>query len=441
MEEYEFVIGEGGMNSSINTLKQGQDEETSYDDFSAHQKRIFDILVMSFCSLSIVGALFILISYLIFYHINRRRKAGFLEQLGAKQVNESSLIISMAISNLIQHTNQLIGAVTSYAFERDGWMEKGNAVCQIQAFVEQLFPLATSFWALCIAITMYRLIVLKTSSETLYPVYHAICWGIPLILAIIGSVGDMYGRAGNWCWIRNEKKQIYMQYIEMLAVLLIISGFYLRVLFYVIKHRGVGSSLVRNRQRKTVHRIAWFPFVFMLSWSGGLINRLHNVVASHESFALYCLMYTTIPSMGWLNAFAYALTNTEIKLMYRDLYRGMCGKEGNQLSKIDTIDAALLPPNMRAALVLDGGGAEDRDYDSDRLDIDDDRGGLRTHFSNRSGSMGSDAQIIDLLSSPSVDDPYSPVGINVGSVPAGGDRDASVLLVKSPNALPPFRYE
>jgi hypothetical protein len=112
--------------------------------------------------------------------------------------SETPLILSMTTSNLIQHVNQLIGAAM---YLNTGELHPGTW-CQVQAFVEQMFPMSTSLWALCIGITVYRLIVHKTCSENLYIYFHITCWGLPLCLAIFGSMTNMYGEAGSWCWVR-----------------------------------------------------------------------------------------------------------------------------------------------------------------------------------------------------------------------------------------------
>ena len=65
---------------------------------------------------------------------------------------------------------------------------------------------------------------------------------------------------------------------------------------------------MRQRQKEDVQRILWFPLVFLIAWSGGLINRLYTTVHD-ESYELNILMYVTIPSMGWLNAIAYVTTH------------------------------------------------------------------------------------------------------------------------------------
>jgi len=431
--------------------------EPSYSDFTSNQKWTLDLLVVIFCSISMVGAMFIIISYGLFAYVNRKRKNAF-DQLATKQIPaESSLILSMAISNVIQHTNQLIGAIYSLRSPKETWMVADRASCKIEAFVEQLFPLSTAFWALCIAITMYRLIVLKTSSETLYKIFHVISWGIPLLLAFVALGADMYGPAGNWCWISNNRKQILMQYLEMVLIFATICAIYVRVLAYVIHHRGVGDRVMRKRQRQAVMRIAWFPFVFILSWSGGLVNRLHNLFAEEESYALNVLMYITIPSMGWLNAIAYAATNNDIRQMYGEIFRGMCGaQEGDVLRHVDTIDAALLPPSMRAALNLDQGNTRTGGIDSNNRTPTP--LSARTRFSQRSTSTGSgdERRLMDLLSSPDFDDeedPYTPPPMSYEEVISARRNkstmkgSSSELLVRSPpthsgeTPLPPFQYD
>eukprot|EP00938_MAST-03A_sp_MAST-3A-sp1_P001802 g1802.t1 len=229
--------------------------------------------------------------------------------------SETPLILSMTMSNLIQHVNQLIGAAM---YLNTGYSHSGTW-CQVQAFVEQMFPLSTSLWALCIGITVYRLIVYKTQSENIYLYFHLLCWGFPLGLSVFGSIKHMYGEAGSWCWVSSEKNQILMQYVEMIGIFILILGIYVRVLWWTISSQSVGSSRMRQRYKEDVQRILWFPLVFLIAWSGGLINRLYSTLHD-ESYALNILMYITIPSCGWLNAIAYAVTNNDIQIMYSKMF-------------------------------------------------------------------------------------------------------------------------
>lgn len=328
----------------------------TFNDFSEQQQDSINLTVIIVGSLSIFGCLFILLSYLLFMYKVNISGQQILRRLSTKQVSEAPLIVSMTISNLIQHVNQMFGSFRSYHEHRASWMEHEELTCKIQAFIEQLFPLATSLWAFCIGITFYRLVVKKKSSVHLFKYFHLLCWGFPLALSVGGMGGDMYGAAGNWCWIKSKNNQLLMQYVEMVFIFGLICAIYVRVLMYVRRHRGVGDSKMRARQKNAVMRIAWFPMAFLIAWSGGLINRLHAYITNEESFALTMLMSITIPSMGWLNAIAYAATNDHIQRMYGTLYRRACWGRAwrTHAGGSSPLDMHLLPPNMEAALNMAG---------------------------------------------------------------------------------------
>ena len=171
----------------------------------------------------------------------------------------------------------------------------------------------------------------------------------------------MYGEAGSWCWVSSEKNQILMQYVEMIGIFIMILGIYVRVLWWTISSQSVGSSRMRQRYKEDVQRILWFPLVFLIAWSGGLINRLYSTLHD-ESYALNILMYITIPSCGWLNAIAYvvfsschsvtrsliyisristlehryAVTNNDIQVMYSKIFP-CCRRRGKDPSSPDSM--------------------------------------------------------------------------------------------------------
>ncbi|KAL8776725.1 MAG: hypothetical protein Q9213_008163 [Squamulea squamosa] len=113
------------------------------------------------------------------------------------------LIFYASWGNLVGNAATLIS--------RSGVKAGSNAaLCQLQAFLIQMFFIADVLWNLAMAINVYLTIFKKYNSEQLKALewrYHLLCYGIPFIIALIFCFidtqgrGKMYGEAQLWCWI------------------------------------------------------------------------------------------------------------------------------------------------------------------------------------------------------------------------------------------------
>ncbi|CAG8981925.1 hypothetical protein HYALB_00009182 [Hymenoscyphus albidus] len=88
-----------------------------------------------------------------------------------------------------------------------------DPMCQLQAFLIQMFMPADAYWTLAMALNVYLTFYYKYDKHQLKRleyVYLVACYGLPIAPAIVflciksADKGRMYGDATLWCWISNS---------------------------------------------------------------------------------------------------------------------------------------------------------------------------------------------------------------------------------------------
>ena len=89
-------------------------------------------------------------------------------------------------------------------------VQEDGGMCLLQSILVTVFPLAACGWWWCQAFDLYLKVVRNQRHLHLMPLYHAISWGVPIIIVCIYAGLDLYGYAGPnpWCFL-NEKGEDY----------------------------------------------------------------------------------------------------------------------------------------------------------------------------------------------------------------------------------------
>lgn len=69
-------------------------------------------------------------------------------------------------------------------------------MCFVQAGLTEFAEMASFFWVGCIAFNIYAIAVLRMNERRVnlqHMYYHIFSWGVPVILTVIGFIGDYYG--------------------------------------------------------------------------------------------------------------------------------------------------------------------------------------------------------------------------------------------------------
>ncbi|KAG6555569.1 hypothetical protein Mapa_002804 [Marchantia paleacea] len=240
------------------------------------------------------GSFFIVLCYLCFKEL---RKFSF------------KLVFYLSLSDMLCSLFNLLGD------PREGFL------CYVQGYSTQFFSVASFLWTTTIAFTLYRTVVKhKADVEEFGPAFHAYVWGTAFLMTIIPSIGDDYGPAGAWCWVRTEttagKVLRFMTfYVPLWGAILFNGAVYFQVI-RMLKYATRMAVSMADRQRqvearpemKAMNRWGYYPLILIASWTFGTINRIHDFVEpQNKLFWLYCLHISTASLMGLFNSIAYGL--------------------------------------------------------------------------------------------------------------------------------------
>jgi len=184
--------------------------------------------------LSLIGTSFIIATFLISkdYH---------------KPINR--MVFFASFGNIITNVATLISRSSIYA-------GSASPLCQLQAFLIQMFMPADSLWTLAMAFNVYLVFFKKYSSSQLRKLewkYFIACYGLPSVTAIIflfvqtKRKGKVYGPATLWCWIGPNWKFLQVASFYGPVWLIVV----LTVLIYVIV--GVDIYKKRSQLKKFSH--------------------------------------------------------------------------------------------------------------------------------------------------------------------------------------------
>ena len=258
--------------------------------------------------LSIVGALFVLFNWVCF---------------PANRIFFLKLITFLAVSNLLSATSYVISFVARTA-ALDG--AAADAACQLQAFLMMTFETAGIYWTIAIAWTLYRQVVRKRPRvEQWERAYHVVCWGVPLVAALVLLFTNSLGGADaggheTWCWIRGADRGDAAGYVQVAVFYLPLSaafGFnalvYLRVgrAFRALVDEGAVDA---GKERMVQLRLRLHLLAFLAVWLAPLVERTWQLIdAATLPPPLRVASTLTGCSFGLLNAMAYGCNDKTLR--------------------------------------------------------------------------------------------------------------------------------
>ena len=276
--------------------------------------------------LSVVGSLFIIVSYCIF-----RRSRKFSRKL----------LLFLTIADLGASLGWLMSG-----FHVDMPLpDRPGTLCVIQGYVLQFFYLASFLWTACFAFHLFQLIWIK--NRRAYKLgwrYHVLSWGIPGGICIYFGIKQYFKEPGMgytqdrpWCWItsssvdRPDKFQwetFAFFYIPLVSILLFNLCLYVCLVRRL--HNNLSSMEYKIRQRLVLYIAV---FIFLTGW--GLANRIYEFLDPDKKPSKFLLNMDAFcgPLQGFCNAIVYGI-NQKLRERYR---RACCGQKGYTDSDYDLL--------------------------------------------------------------------------------------------------------
>jgi len=159
------------------------------------QYALQDVAVIVTCTLSMVGSLFIIVSFALFKDFQNSQSRRLLVLL-------SFCDFMTAVAYLVR-----LGPMTP----EDEAQPSTATICHLQSALNIYANMASFFWTdfISLFVLLSRKYGMKQASRAI-PFFHIISWGVPLIsVSVVGGFGawgyDNGAATADWCWIDGDR--------------------------------------------------------------------------------------------------------------------------------------------------------------------------------------------------------------------------------------------
>jgi len=229
---------------------------------SSCKLHLFGVLYATNLSSSVVSLIASIIVLIVY--INAPRKETI-----------SKLICYLTIADLGASLSVIVSQISLMLNEYD-FIE-----CVIYRCFVQFFFISSFLWTCCIAHHLYKetLMLSKITNPPL-KIYHAISWGISLIIIIVlVGANKIVPSAQSWCHLDTLFEILFWIVPITLAIAwnAIFYGLIIRRIFWVFQSRMVGSvdngSLIKS---EAIKKLSLLLLVFIICWLPDMVNHILN---------------------------------------------------------------------------------------------------------------------------------------------------------------------
>ena len=147
--------------------------------------------------------------------------------------------------------------------------------------------------------------------------FHVLCWIFPFLWASLPFIGNSYGQAGVWCWIKREATALRFGtwYILKFSIILLLVISYFYILLKVLRQKGQwnGTHNADAAQEngfllKEIKQLAAYPLIYSFLSLPTLVYRIEDAVHPDSLPKYYLLVLSVIfsPAIGAVNALVFA---------------------------------------------------------------------------------------------------------------------------------------
>jgi hypothetical protein len=300
-----------------------------------HSVAIIRYVEISLGCVSILSLLFIITVFLL----NRNKRCFDFE-----------LIVYLSISSLINTISFIIN------FD-DGNVKtnKGDWVCESQAFVMIWTDISQFIWSNLIIFYMYKNLKYHRPHEQsggclTRLIYNFLGFVLPMIFSIIGLFFDLLGPSGKWCWVASQVPDLSNEvfgliiyiFIWILIVINIIGALYINIKFKTqFSNENNNSHNLINSHRHSqsdqkciesyINQLCVYPTIHLITWIPCTVNRAISlfwkddvnttVIEVIEIISIIC-----ISTQGLAYAIAYG-SNPQVKELLKNYMKKIknCG--------------------------------------------------------------------------------------------------------------------
>jgi len=172
-------------------------------------------------------------------------------------------------------------------------------------------------WVCCITFNLYMNSIKNKETSHYEMRYHLVCWISGSVLSLLPFIGNMYGKAGLWCWIKhNWHWRMFIWYIPLFIGIICLSVIYPYILYKTYKrvrtwegHYDPQNALRKEAMKRDVRPLIFYPLVYLITSLFTLTNRILDATGHQPNFAVLVLAVLTNPLRGALFAIAFGFNS------------------------------------------------------------------------------------------------------------------------------------
>jgi hypothetical protein len=260
-----------------------------------HQIDIIHTIIYGSGTLGLLGALFIISTFLLFREI---------------RLFSTRLIFFLSLSDFM----------ASLCWFPFGYLS--DVSCLAQAMGLQFFLCSSLLWTMCISLSLVfafysdRFESFELSQNMKY--YHIICWGIPLLSVVICFSFGRYANVGPWCFLVPDSLFRLFYYVPLTMVFLVNSGVFVAVRLKIAQHRY-------SIEARMNVMVSFYLLAFLASQLPSLTNGLQNFFQpANPVFILYIFHALFQPMQGFFNCLVYGKNEGFVALYIRLFEKYVC---------------------------------------------------------------------------------------------------------------------
>lgn len=274
-----------------NALRIGVTLEHNNNDIVALPAPDIEIIhhiIYGSASLGLLGAAFIIITFLLFKEI---------------RLFSTKLIFFLSLSDFMASLC---------------WFPFGNVndfLCLVQAMGLQFFLGSSLLWTMCISLSlMFAFYADKFETFELsqnMKFYHIICWGIPFVSVVLCFAFGRYADVGPWCFLVPDSLFRLFYYVPLTVVFLVNFGVFIAVRLRIAQHKY-------SIEARMNVMVSFYLVAFLASQMPSLTNGLQNFFQpDNPVWLLYIFQALFQPMQGFFNCLVYGKNEGFVALYVR----------------------------------------------------------------------------------------------------------------------------
>lgn len=280
-------------------------------------QEMYYTILATFSGISILGSLFIIISYSLF-----KSSRGYF----------NSIVLYMAIEDTLRSGFFIFRCDKEYNYYTKN----------ISGIILESSILVNIFWSVCISVTLYQVVVLSMEDIDKYHKYWlAVGFGVIPSIFVLPIVTDSYGLEYNMCVLNMDNTgYIWRMTIDYTPGLLLII---LSIFFCIRFNLTLKKIEIESKRKKILQNVMLYPILTILDLAPIFLSR------TFEHLGYNCEILVQISTLGLtlhglINASLFGMTSSTVLSIRKSLDRRRQDSCVSQESL--SIDEKFCTPNL-----------------------------------------------------------------------------------------------